>query len=329
MKKLTLILILSAILGISTLTGCGSSDKIKVKSTINAENSSKKNLVYLMAGKISTNENVNISPKITDKVTETYVDVGSKVKKGDLLIKLDSKELQAQVTKAEAAVNTAQANLVKIHSSARPEQIYQAQAAVDGAKAKYENSKTTYERNQKLFDTGAISKSQLEELQTSLVEAEASYNSSKASLDLLNKGETQESINIAESQVKEAQAALDIAKNQLENAVIISPISGVVTEKTINTGELAAAGSTLITVVNSDTMLINAYLPAAYINRVKVGQEVIIKVAEIPDKEFNGEIFMIDSVVDSKNKNILVKVSFKDQYMQLKPGMFVEVGVRD
>ncbi|WP_411680622.1 HlyD family secretion protein [Clostridium thailandense] len=329
MKKLTLILILSAILGISTLTGCGSSDKTKVKSTINAENSSKKNLVYLMAGKISTNENVNISPKITDKVTETCVDVGSKVKKGDLLIKLDSKELQAQVTKAEAAVNTAQANLVKIHSIARPEQIYQAQAAVDGAKAKYENSKTTYERNQKLFDTGAISKSQLEELQTSLVEAEASYNSSKASLDLLNKGETQESINIAESQVKEAQAALDIAKNQLENTVIISPISGVVTEKTINTGELAAAGSTLITVINSDTMLINAYLPAAYINRVKIGQEVVIKVAEIPDKEFNGEIFMIDSVVDSKNKNILVKVSFKNQDMQLKPGMLAEVGVKD
>lgn len=329
MKKLTLMLILSAILGISALTGCSSSDKNKVKSTINVENSNKKALVYLMAGKIGTNENVNISPQITAKVTETCVDAGSKVKKGDPLIKLDSKELQAQVTKAEAAVNTAQANLIKTQSGARPEQIYQAQATVDSAKAKYENSKTTYERNQKLFDTGAISKSQFEELQTSLAEAEASYNSAKAALDLLNKGETQETISVAESQVKEAQAALDIAKNQLENSVIISPISGVVTAKAINAGELAAAGSTLITVVNSDTMLINAYLPAAYINRVKVGQGVVIKVAEIPDKEFNGEIFMIDSVVDSKNKNILVKVSFKNQDMQLKPGMFAEVGVKD
>ena len=327
MKKLALILILSSILGISTLTGCSNSDKSKVKSTINVENSNKKAIVYLMAGKIDTNENVNISSKITAKVIETCVDVGSKVKKGDPLIKLDSKDLEAQVTKAEAAVNTA--NLVKTQSGARSEQIYQAQAAVDGAKAKYENSKTNYERNQKLFDTGAISKSQLEELQTSLAEAEASYNSAKSSLDLLNKGESQETINVAESQVKEAQAALDIAKNQLENAVIISPISGIVTAKDINTGELAAIGSTLITVVNSDTMLINAYLPTAYMNRIKIGQEVVIKVAEIPDKEFNGEVFMTDSVVDSKNKNILVKVRFKDQDIQLKPGMFAEVGVKD
>lgn len=329
MKKLGLIFILSTFLGISILTGCSSPDKSNAKSTVNVEHSDKRGTVYLMAGKINTNENVNISSKITAKVTETYVDIGSTVKKGDPLMKLDSKDLEAQVVKAEASVGTAQANLAKTQSGSRPEEVYKAQALVDSANVSYENAKKNYERNQKLFDTGAISKSQLEQFQTALGEAEASYKSSKADLDILNKGETQETINVAESQVKEAQAALDISKIQMDNSVIVSPISGVVTAKDIRTGELAAAGANLMNIVNSDAMVVDAYLPAEYINKIKVGQEVVIKAVEVPDKEFNGEISVIDSVVNLKNKNILVKVKFKNQDVELKPGMFAEVGVKN
>ena len=66
-----------------------------------------------------------------------------------------------------------------------------------------------------------------------------------------------------------------------------------------------------------------------YINKISVNQEVVIKVSEIPDKEFDGQISVIDSAVDSKNKNILVKVKFKEKDPLLKPGMFAEIGIRE
>ena len=146
---------------------------------------------------------------------------------------------------------------------------------------------------------------------------------------MLNKGETAESIAVVEAQVKSAEAALNTAQVQLQNGAIASPVSGVVTSKNINIGELATVGAPLITIVNLDSILVNAYIPSTYINRISVNQEVVIKVSEIPNKEFEGEISVIDSVVDSKNKNILVKVKFTDKDPLLKPGMFAEVGIRE
>lgn len=146
---------------------------------------------------------------------------------------------------------------------------------------------------------------------------------------MLINGETQETIKAAQSQVEQAQAALNLAKVQLNNGIIVSPISGVVSSKNVSSGELAKAGSPLVTIVNSDALYINAYLPESLMNRVKIGQEVAIKVSNVPDKVFNGQILVINPVIDSENKNELVKIEFKTQDTLLKPGMFAEIALKN
>ncbi|HWQ42586.1 MAG TPA: efflux RND transporter periplasmic adaptor subunit [Desulfosporosinus sp.] len=316
------------LLGIVALNGCSSVNTVET-STTHSLDGKKDSIVYLMAGRIDTNEESDITSKISARIAEINVDVGSTVKKGDILVKLDSKELEVQVVQAQAGVNTAKANLTKIQSKARPEQISQAQAALDSAQTSYENSNHTNERNQQLFNSDVISKSQLEQSQTALASAEASYKSAQEALNILNSGETSETINVFQSQLKQAQAALALAQTQLNDGTIVSPISGVVSDKNINVGELATAGVPLVTVVNPDAVIVNAYLPSALISKVKAGQETVIKVSEIPDKEFKGEISVVNSVMDSKSKNILVKVKFKDKDPLLMPGMIAEVGVRE
>lgn len=316
------------LLGSFALTGCSSGNTV-VTSTAHSLDGKQGSIVYLMAGKIDTNEKSDLTSKISARITEISVDVGSTVRKGDTIVKLDSKDLEAQVTQAQAGVNTAQANLTKIQSGARPEQISQAQAALDSAKTNYENSNSNHERNQQLFNSGGISKSQLEQSQTALASANASYKSAQEALNILNSGETPETINVFQSQLKQAQAALELAQTQLNNGTIVSPISGVVSSKTINVGELAVVGETLVTVVNSDEVMVNAYLPSNLINKVKTGQKTVIKVSEIPDQEFNGEVSVIDSIIDSKSKNILVKVKFNEQDPLIKPGMFAEISLKN
>ena len=328
MKKSILWVMMIVLLVTSTLAGCSNNknDNTNVDETVNVQD---KKINYFMSGKVQADESAVITSKINARVLSLSVDVGSTVNKGDNIITLDSKDLEAQVGQAQAGVEVAQANLNKIKSGSRPEQIEQATAALEGAKANYENAKANNARNKDVFDAGGLPKSELDKSETTLTATEATCKSAQAALDLLNNGETAESIAISEAQVKSAEAALNTAQVQLQNGAISSPISGLVSAKNINNGELATVGAPLLSIVNLDTIMINAYIPSTLVNKISVNQEVVIKVSEIPNKEFNGEISVIDSVIDSKNKNVLVKVKFKDKDPLLKPGMFAEIGIRE
>ncbi|BCZ44790.1 RND transporter [Clostridium gelidum] len=334
MKKNILWVMMIVLLVTSTIAGCSNSkydstnvdEAVNVDKTVNAQD---KDITYFMSGKVQADESAVITSKINARVLNISVDVGSTVNQGDNLITFDSKDIQAQVGQAQAGVDVAQANLNKIKSGTRPEQIEQSKATLESAKANYDNAKVNNTRNKDVFDAGGIPKSELDKSETTLTNVESAYKSAQAAFDMLNKGETAESISISEAQVKSAEAALNTAQVQLQNGAIVSPISGVVSAKNINNGELATVGAPLISIVNLDTIMINAYMPPTFINKIAVNQEVTIKVSEIPDKEFKGEISVIDSVIDSKNKNILVKIKFKDKDPLLKPGMFVEIGIRE
>lgn len=311
-----------------TLFGCSNNkeENINTDETVSVQDNK---INYCISGKVQADESVVISSKINARIANLDIDVGSTVNKGDYIITLDSKDLHAQVAQAQAGVDAAQAGLNKVKSGSRPEQIEQATAALEAAKANYENAKANNQRNKSLYEAGGIPKSQLEQSETAYASAESTVKSAKAALDMLNKGETEETIAVAEAQVKSAEAVLNTAQVQLQNEKITSPISGIVTSKNINAGELASAGVPLLTIVNLDTISINAYIPSTYINKIYVNQEVVIKVSEIQDKEFKGKVSVIDSAIDSKNKNILVKIKFDDKDPLLKPGMFAEIGISE
>jgi HlyD family secretion protein len=307
-------------------TACSSANNNAAKGA-NASVQSQ-NSIYIMVGKVEAGEKADITSKIPAKVSEISVDVGSSVKQGDPIIKLDTKDLEAQVGQANAALATAKANLANAQSGSRPEQIAQAQANVESTRKNYENAKSAFDRTNQLYSEGGMSKQQLETAEGQLKTNEAAFNSAKDSLDMLSKGNTQETLAVYESQVKQAQAALELANTGLSNGSILSPISGTISAKNINVGELAAAGIPLVSVVNSGSLYVNAYLPASLNGKVKAGQDVVVKISEIPDKEFQGVISIIDPVIDAKSKNILVKVKFKEPDSNIIPGMFAEVGIK-
>jgi HlyD family secretion protein len=291
MKKTILLFVLLILLGTAGLSGC-SADNGKAGSAVPAaDGSQKQDAVYLMAGKIEVGQKADLKSTITAKVVKINVDLGSTVKKGDPVIQLDSQDLQVRVTQAQAALT-------------------QVQAALTGAEVNYASAKENYNRNNQLYQAGAISQAELEQFQNALAAAEATQNACQA-------------------QLEQAQSALEAANLQLANSTITSPLAGVVSAKNINSGELAAAGASLLTVVDPATLLINAYLPGEMLNQVKTGQQAVIKIPELSPKEYAGAIAAIDPVVDASSKTVLVQVSFQNQDPQLKAGMFAEVGVKN
>ena len=327
MKKTTLIcLLLSMILsGCSSTTGTSINNNLQ---TTEATSESTKTQ-YIMAGKIEANDEANIASKISARVSEISVDIGSQVNQGDTIIKLDTQDLQAQVDQAQAAVNTAQASLANATNSTRPEQIAQAQAALDNATESHSVAQKNYDRTKTLVEAEANTQQQLESAQQQLVAAESQQKSAQEQLNMLNSGATETSINVYKAQVEQAQAALKTAQTALSNGTITSPISGVVNAKNINLGEMASANTTLLSISNPSGLYVNAYAPLEIVSKLKEGQDVAVKISEVPDKVFEGKIAVINSKLNSQSRNVLVKVTLSDPDLLLKPGMFGEIGLNE
>ncbi|GEA30560.1 MAG: efflux RND transporter periplasmic adaptor subunit [Clostridium beijerinckii] len=327
MKKYVLLIILPTLIGTSLFTGCAVKNN-KNENAIQVEEVNKQNSIYLMAGMIETDNQVNVSSKISARVSDVLVNVGSTVNQGDAVITLDTQDLQAQVDQAQAAVNTANANLNNAMNSTRPEQISQAQATLDSAKATYDVAKKNYDRTKALVDASAATEVQLETAQQQLTSAESGQKSAEEQLEMLKNGATETSIDVYKAQVHQAEEAVKTAQVALNNGTITAPISGNVTVKNINKGEMAAPGSTLISISNPDALCVNAYAPLRIVKDLKEGQTVAVKVYEIEDSEFEGTISVINSTLNSQNSNVLVKIVLTDSKGQLKPGMFAEVGIK-
>lgn len=326
MKKTMLVCLIMALV----LSGCSSANtngSNNSQTTQNVEQQSKNK--YIMAGKIDTNDQVNIASKISARVSEVLVDVGSKVNAGDAIIKLDTQDLQAQVNQAQAAVNTANATLTNAMNSTRPEQIAQAQASLDSASESYDVANKNYERTKTLVEAGANTQQQLETAHQQLVAAEAQKKSAEEQLNMLKNGATETSIDIYKAQVEQAEAALKTAQTALNNGTITSPISGVVNSKSINVGEMASPGVTLASISNADALCVNAYAPLDIVGQLQEGQDVVVKVAEVENTEFEGKILVINTKLNAQSRNVLVKVSLSDPNAQLKPGMLAEIGLKE
>lgn len=327
MKKTMLVCLVVAMM----LSGCSSTNSTSINDNVQAtENTTQQSKnKYIMAGKIEANDQANIASKISARVSEILVDIGSKVNAGDAIIKLDTQDLQAQVNQAQAAVNTANANLTNAMNSTRPEQIAQAQSSLDSATESYDVAKKNYDRTKALVDAEANTQQQLETAHQQLVVAESQKKSAEEQLSMLKNGATETSIDVFKAQVEQAEAALKTAQTALNNATITSPISGVVNAKSINVGEMASVGTTLVSISNADALYVNAYAPLEIVSQLQEGQDVVVKVAEVENTEFEGKILVINTKLNSQSRNVLVKVALSDSKSQLKSGMLAEVGLKE
>ncbi|MFB0534975.1 MAG: HlyD family secretion protein [Anaerolineae bacterium] len=205
------------------------------------------------------------------------------------------------------------------------EAVAMAQATRDGAQAALEDLISIRENPQELDTQVDVAKAQYES-------AEAAVQAAQAQLEALKAGATQEQIAVVESQVKQAQAAADLLKVQLDKMTLTAPTSGLVTERTVHRGEMATAGATLMTIADLDEVTLTIYIPEDEIGKVKVGQTVEVSVDSFPGKVFEGQVTYIASEAEFTPKNVqtkeervnmvfAVKVKVPNPEHELKPGM--------
>jgi multidrug resistance efflux pump len=205
-------------------------------------------------------------------VSKFFVNRGDHVKKGQLLAILENRDLAASVTDARGSYDQASANYRNISAAAVPDEMVKAQADVEAAKQQTESAKKLLDSREQLFKEGALARKLVDEASVAYAQAKSQYDTARKHLESVQSVGRHETVKGAAGQVESAKGKLDAAQAQLSYSEVRSPISGVVSDRAVFAGEMAAAGAPLITVVDVSSVIARINIPQAQAAFVRVGQ---------------------------------------------------------
>jgi HlyD family secretion protein len=284
-----------------------------------------------ISGNIETTE-VDVGFKISGRIASRFFEEGDWVDQEKVLAKLDDEDLRNRLEVARATLMSAQARLSKLLAGSRPEEIREAEAAMNQAKSDLENKEAHYERLKPLFERGVIPKDTLDNGEAAFKMAKASLQRATETYLLVKEGPRKEDIEDARAQVDQARASVKLNETQLSYTTLYSPLSGVVLVKSGEIGEVVNPGTSIVTLADIENIWLKAYIPETDLSKVKWGQEVMVTTDLHPKKEYRGKISFISSQAEFTPKQIQtekervtlvyrIKVDIPNPDRELKPGM--------
>ncbi|MBU1297535.1 MAG: efflux RND transporter periplasmic adaptor subunit, partial [Bacteroidetes bacterium] len=241
------------------------------------------------------------------EVVGLLVNEGNNVTTGDTLAILDRTDYEIQYRQALAAVRVAEAQLALLVKGTRKEDLEQAEEALKQAGANFENVSEDYRRAENLFSTNSISVKQMDDAKTRFTIAQAQYNSAKQLLEKLKSGARSEEIDAAKARFDQAVAQADGLKKKVSDCSVLAPISGYVTKRMVEKGELAGAGMPMFHIANLDEIEIMVYLPETQLGKVQLGNKADVTIDSFLDKNFPGEVVYISPEAEFTPKHIQTK----------------------
>lgn len=240
----------------------------------------------LLQGEVDV-KTVDLASKITGRIEKINYKKGDRVKKGDVLIALDTPDINAKAAQVDATVQLALAQQEKVNNGARNEQISMAKASRDLAKK-------TFDRLNRLHDEGVIPTQKLDE-------ARAKYQAAQDNYNMLVTGSRIEDKLSAAANVKRAMGANDEVQSYLKENTIVAPIDGVITEINVEEGELVGAGYPIVTIVDDNDCWVVFNLREDLLAKIKDGIEFNIKIPAIGKEPVKVRVNYISVMGDFAN----------------------------
>ena len=275
--------------------------------------------------KIRARQEIVVSPKAAGRVETVNADIGQRVAQGEVLFTLEAKDYEAQARQAQAALGSAQANLTRTSDSSLSSQLIQAQAAVKQAQIQYNDANDLHARTQKLFDQGSVSRQQMDSAKARLDSAGIQLDTATQNLSLLQEKAGPQSTGVASTQVDQAQATADLAESQLSNAIIRSPLAGVVAARNIDPGELVSSAMPAFVVIDVTSVTAETSVEEGLVRTIRVGQQVPVSVDAAGIAKVMGTVQTVSPAADARTQGYTVKVRIDKPGDSVRPGMFARV----
>ncbi len=267
-----------------------------------------------------------ITPKITSTIKTFLVQRGTRVRKGQLLAVLENADLSAAAEQSKGEFEQAEAGYATTTGASLPEQIQKAELDTAAAKTSLDAQQQVYNSRKELFDQGALPRRDYDSAQVSLMQSRSQYEQAKKQLDDLHRIGREQALKSASGQLAAAKGKFLGAEAQLSYSEIKSPIDGVVTERPLYPGELAAANQPLLTVMDLSRVIAKAHIAQSEAVALKAGDAAMMLLPGSEEK-VNGRVSLVSPAVDPGSTTIEVWVEANKPGSALKPGMTVQVQI--
>jgi HlyD family secretion protein len=286
-------------------------------------------------GKVETTQKQEVFSG-TQGIVEYIVNEGQKVKKGDVILKIDDGELRLEFEQAQSKMKQQKLELSRLLDGPRPEELQKARIKYQDALAAYESTLDDYERNQGLFNSGAISENDFINVKRELDVKKSQLSIMELELNLLENPDEDE-IALKQAALEETEKSLANIKKKLDKAVIYAEFDGIVLKKDVKPGMTVSPGTLLLSIGSPSDLQIDFGVNEYDAARIKIGQKAIITGDGFGDKIYNGEVIKIApsaSVTQtSRGNETVVKTTIKviGPDDNIKPGFSasVEITVED
>ena len=267
-----------------------------------------------------------LAPKISAPIARMYVQLGQKVRQGELLVSLENKDLTGAALSSHGQYQQAKAQYQTITQSTVPQQMQKAEHDVAQAKAEVDLQQSIYASQQKLFKEGALPGRTVDQTKVALVQARTQYGIQLRNYQALQKVNRAAEMESATGQLHHAQGSYDKAAATLAYSEIRSPINGYVTQRPLYAGEMANAGSPLVTVMDTSVLIARAHLPQIQVQRLPVGAPAQVTVPGL-DQPVEGKVMLVNAALDPGSTTVEVWVKVGNKNNRLKPGTPVQVAI--
>jgi HlyD family secretion protein len=265
-----------------------------------------------------------IVPKISAPVQKFLVNRGSHVRKGELLAVLENRDLAAAAQENKGAYTQAEATYAITTAADLPQQMQKAELDTQAAKQTLDAQQKIYDSRQQLFREGALPRKELDQSSVDLTNARNQYEIAQKHLDSLKgMGEAQLSKS-AKGQLESAQGKFQGAEAQLQYSEIRSPISGVITDRPLYPGEMAAAGTPLLTIMDISQVVARAHIPQTEAVLLKRGDNATLSAPGL-DQPIPGKVVLVSPALDPNSTTVEIWVQCKNPKELLRPGTSAQI----
>ena len=284
-------------------------------------------------GYIVAAHKIEVAAKVVGKVKWIGVDKGDRVREDEVMVRLEDDEYQAQLEQARGQLATLQAKLDEALHGSRPEEIAQALANLDSAKADLENARISLNRVKSQIGEGLVANQLLDDAQARYDGAVHKVNSLQKAYELVRLGPRQEEIDSLRGQVQQAKGALAYAETNLANTVIRAPVTGTILERAVEKGEFVTtsfvgdrgAKGYVVSLADLNDLEVELDISQNDFAKLRAGQHGTVTTDAFPDRRYDGFIKEISPEANRQKATVQIKVKVTKPDEYLRPEMNASV----
>ena len=290
-------------------------------------------VVLNATGYIVAAHKIEVAAKVIGRVKWIGVDKGDRVREGDVIVRLEDDEYQAQLLQAKGQLANLQAKLAEALHGSRPEEIAQAQANLNSARADLDNAKITVDRARLLVNEKVAPRQQLDDAQARYDGAIHKVVSLEKTYELAKLGPRQEEIDALRGQVDQARGALNYAETNLANTIIRAPVTGTILERAVEKGEFVTtsfvgdrgAKGYVVSLADLNDLEVELDINQNDFAKLHGSQHGSVTTDAFPDRKYEGFIQEISPEANRQKATVQVKVKIEKPDSYLRPEMNASV----